>query len=181
VGRAEHDVAAVKDHAAAVSFHDLPFAREARVAGGGILAAFDVHVGVQQLKQLAGGGVRVDHDPIDEFQGGQVLSAQLLGDVGSVEAFTHGRVAGQRDHQHIAELAGELEVADVPGMHDVEAAVALDNGLATGTDGAQRLSQMFGLGDLALDRLLLGHEPVPSGGLRGFYRAGARRRSRPGA
>ncbi len=81
--------------------------------------------------------VGIDVDIIDELEGGEIFGAEFLGDVGAAFAFADVGVAGEGDDEDVALLFGELKIADVAGMDDVEAAVAVDDGFAGGAGGAR--------------------------------------------
>lgn len=83
-------------------------------------------------EEIGGGGVRVDADPIDTVELGEVLGAEFLGNEWSAVAFGDFGIAGDGDKKEIALGFCEAEVADVPGMNDVEAAMTLDDSLACG-------------------------------------------------
>ena len=72
---------------------------------------------------------------VDRGQGGEHLGALAGtqdGPAGSLQA-PHGGVVVQPDDQHVAERARRGEIAHVPGMEQVEAAVGEDDAGARGT------------------------------------------------
>jgi glycosyltransferase involved in cell wall biosynthesis len=158
---AENGVAAVESNLAAVAFDDFAFTAEAGVGGLSILAAFDIDVGPEQLQDLAGGGVRINDDPVHELEHGQVLGPEVFTDVGAVGALGDGGIAGQRDDEHVPELPGELQVADVAGVYDVEAAVALHDGAAGAAQLLPYGGQLGGRHNLAVHWLR--HDLIPRG------------------
>ena len=94
--------------------------------------------------------MRVDVDDVDRLQGGEVPRAEVVGDQRAVHALGDVRVAADGDDQQVAERAGVLKVVDVAGVNDVEAAVAVDDGVAGGA-GLHREGRAVGRGraDLA--------------------------------
>jgi len=120
------DVAAGEDDAAAVADDGVFLGQEAGVAILLVLAAFDVDIWLEQVEQLDGGGVGVHVHRVDAFEGGEALGAKFVGDEGAVDAFVHVRIGADGDHEQVAHGLGELEVVDVSGVDDVEAAVAVD-------------------------------------------------------
>src|SRR5690606_5167042 len=89
----------------------------------GVVGALDEHVGTQQLQELAR-GVLVEHrDPVDAGQPGEhgpTVLDRVDGAVPPLEA-PHRQVAVQADDEAVAERAGGLQHAHVPGVQDVEA------------------------------------------------------------
>ncbi len=66
------------------------------------------------------------------------------------------RVAGEGDDEKVALLLGELKVADMAGVDDVEAAVAVNDGLSGGTGGGAVFEQAGQVQDLARSKMAIG-------------------------
>jgi hypothetical protein len=129
-GRGVDHLAAREDDAPAVADDGLALGEEAGVVVGLVLAPFDVNVGLELVEQFDSRRVWVDVDEIDALERGQALGAEVVRDQRAVGALVHLRVGGDGDDQDVALRARELEVVDVAGVDDVEAAVALHYGLA---------------------------------------------------
>ena len=123
-----------------------------------VLPALDVDVGPQEVQQLQGRRLRADHHQAHAIQGGQALGPKLLRDQRPAGALVDHRVARDADDETVAQLGRVLEVADVAGVDDVEAAVAQDHRAALLLGGAD---DRLGLDEA--DDLLLGLHPLSIG------------------
>ncbi len=114
-----------------------------------VLAAFDVDVGTEIGEEIDGGVSGVDVDVVDEFESGEVFGAEFLGDIGASFAFADVGVSGEGDDENVALLFGELEIANVAWMDDVEASVAVDDGFPGGAGGGAVVEELGEVDDLA--------------------------------
>src|SRR5687767_12277444 len=96
--------------------------------GGRVVAALDEHVGQKFGDEPARRLVVKDGHEVNNRERGQHLGALRLTHHGSARAFerAHRAVAVDRDEQRVSERARRREVAHVPDMQDVEAAVGED-------------------------------------------------------
>ena len=95
-----------------------------------VVLALDVDRGPDALDGAHRIGGVVDGDPIDIFERGQHLGAQFGVEHRAAGTLVDETVGGDGDDQHVAELAGGFEMADVAEMQEIERTVGLDHGLA---------------------------------------------------
>ena len=102
-------------------------------AVAGILVALGEIVRLDDRDVLDRRRIVVDDDVVDDLERGQVDGAQLLRHERPVLGLGDVRVGGQAGDQHVGLALGVHQVAHVPGMHDVERAVAHDDVLLART------------------------------------------------
>jgi hypothetical protein len=116
---------------------------EARVVVRLILPALHVNVGLEHVDQLDGRRVRVDVDEVDAFERRDAGGAEVFWDERSSRSLVDLRISGERDDQHVALAACELEVLNVAGVNDVEAPVAMHDRLAVACGGFAQGEQLL--------------------------------------
>ena len=104
-----------------------------------VLAAFDINVRLKPVQQLDRGRLRIHIDPVKAFQRRQARGAEIIRNERPIEPLVHMRIRADRDEQDMSQRAGVLQMMNVAGMNDVEAAVAMDDGLAGLAGGGRRL------------------------------------------
>ena len=100
------------------------------VRGVGVFRAFAINVRLDRLDGFDGGGVRNEHHVVHAGERRERTHAERIVKVGAPRAFVDVLFIGDRHDQRIAKLLGILQMHDVPGVHEVERAVALDQALA---------------------------------------------------
>ena len=98
----------------------------------GVLTSFDVDARLDLLECLDRGRPAVDRYVVDVAQRCDGLGPQTLVEYGTARALADIPVFGQRHDQHVAEFSRLLKVANMPRMHQVEGAVAMDDRFAVG-------------------------------------------------
>lgn len=95
---------------------------------GGVVAAFGVDVGLGGAEEVGGASFGEDADGADAGEGSKDFGAVGFGIDGAGGAFeaADGGIVIEADEEEVAEGAGGLEVADVAGVEEVEAAVGGD-------------------------------------------------------
>lgn len=90
-----------------------------------VVAAFRVNLRADGAQNLRHAHIRKNGDVIDTTERAQNLRAILLAIDRASGAFqrAHGGVAIERDEQCVAELPGLLQIADMPGVQEIETAV----------------------------------------------------------
>jgi hypothetical protein len=103
----------------------------------GVIAAFDVDIGLGGLQEVCGAEFVEDVNGINGFECGDDGGAVGLGVDGAVGAFElgDGAVAVEAHDEGFGFVAGGLEVVDVAGVQNIEAAVGGGEGAALGTKG----------------------------------------------
>ncbi len=129
VARAERDLGGEVDAAAAVLdraplVEDLAGEIVLRVE---VVAPLDVHRGADLPDDLLRGGRLGDRHVPHAAEGRHRLGAQALVEHGTARPLVDEPVGGDGHHQHVALGPRGLEVADVPGVDEVEDPVALDD------------------------------------------------------
>ena len=99
-----------------------------------VIRPFNVNIGSDELDCLDCGGVRVDGNEIDAFQGRDELSTQLLGKRRAMAALVHISVGRESHHEHVTHRLRLFEIAEVADVEKVEDAVAVDDALALGPE-----------------------------------------------
>jgi len=115
---------------------DAPAVGVYHVAFGDVLlcvvCAFGVDVGAKRQKEFGDGRLVEDYDVVNCAQGRDRLGSLALRDEGAALAFEskHLLVAVYADDEEVAEVARAFEVADVPDVQEVEAAIGEDDARA---------------------------------------------------
>src|SRR5947209_6253978 len=115
---------------------DAPAVGVYHVAFGDVLLRvvrpFGVDVGAKGQKEFGDGRLVEDYDVVNGAQGRDRLGALAFGDEGTVIALeaSHLLVAVYADDEEVAEAARAFEVADVPDVQQIEAAVGEDDARA---------------------------------------------------
>ena len=86
-------------------------------------------VGAQGEQEFVDGRLVEDYDVVNGAQGRDRLGALAFGDEGAALALdmAHLLVAVYADDEEVAEVASAFEVADVPDVQEVEAAIGEDD------------------------------------------------------
>ncbi len=101
--------------------------------GGGVVAAFDVDIGLEGVDQGGGAEFGKEDDSIDGFESGEEFGALLFGNdragrlagLGGLE-LGNGAIAIQADHKAFAVGFGGGEVAEMAHMEEIKTAVGED-------------------------------------------------------
>ena len=141
--RGGHDeIAGGEDDFAAVALDHGDFLLRPGVdAFGGILVTLGEEVGLDEAEVFEGRGVVVHDHVVHALEGGEVHRAQFLRDERAEVGLVDVRVAGEAGDQAVGFALRIHQVADVPGMHEVERAVAHDDavGARARADGGAEL------------------------------------------
>jgi hypothetical protein len=120
---------------------------------GGVVGAFGVHVRAEGFEERLDVGFAEEEHVIDGAKGGYEIGAGVFGKNGPAGAFesADARVAIHRDDEDVALAAGAFEIADVPDVQRVKAAVREHHALAAAFVTGKKLAETiagnnFGLG-----------------------------------
>ena len=113
-----------------VALHGLLLFGESWIDLRFVLPAFDVDVRLHRLENRACPLVFAQRDVVHARQLGEIVQPEILRDVRALVTFHDGVVPAHCDDEDITEAASESQVANVTGMNDVEATVALNDRLA---------------------------------------------------
>ena len=94
-----------------------------------VVCAFGVDVGAKRQQEFGDGRLVEDYDVVNCAKGRDRLGSLALRDEGAALAFesVHLLVAVYADDEEVAEVASAFEVADVPDVQEVEAAIGEDD------------------------------------------------------
>ena len=124
-----HDIARRKHDPPPERLDERFFSQKARVRRPFVVLALDVNVRPKSTNNRLGSGSFGNHDVIDKLQSRETLGTKLLRHIRRLAVgLFDGVVAAQRNNQHFTLLVRELEILEVTGMDNIEAAVAMNHG-----------------------------------------------------